>query len=77
MPCEKANTNRGGGPNEERGGRGWDPKFVYQKRPDKIFLMVNFVFSPDGHFGLEGVVVVVVVGLQDLHLHWVGREHGS
>ena len=21
--------------------------------------------------------VVVVVGLQDFHLHWVGREHGS
>ena len=29
-------------------------KFVYQKWPDKTFPMANFVFSHDGHFGLEG-----------------------
>ena len=28
-------------------------KFVYQKRPNKIFPTVNFVFSHDGHFGLD------------------------
>ena len=29
-------------------------KFVYQKWPDQIFPIVNFVFSRDGHFGLGG-----------------------
>ena len=29
-------------------------KFVYQKWPKKIFPIVNFVFSRDGHFGLGG-----------------------
>ena len=28
--------------------------FVYQKWPDKIFPIVNFVFPCDGPFGLEG-----------------------
>ena len=31
-----------------------DPKFVHQKWPDKIFRIVNFVFSLYSHFGLEG-----------------------
>ena len=35
------------------GGRGfWTQNLVYQKRPDQIFPIVNFVFSHDGHFGL-------------------------
>ena len=28
--------------------------FVYQKWPDQIFSIVNFVLSHDGHFGLKG-----------------------
>ena len=36
------------------GGGSETQKFVYQKWPNKIFLMVNFVLSSDGHFGLEG-----------------------
>ena len=39
---------------EERGGGPGTQKFVYQKWPDKIFPILNFVFSHDGHFGLEG-----------------------
>ena len=35
-------------------GRSGTQKFVYQKWPDQIFPIVNFVFSRDGHFGLEG-----------------------
>ena len=35
------------------GGSG-SQKFVYQKWPDQIFPLVNFVFSDDGHFGAEG-----------------------
>ena len=35
------------------GGRGfWTQNLVYQKWPDQIFPIVNFVFSHDGHFGL-------------------------
>ena len=42
---------RGGG----GGGRGsGTQKFVYQKWHDQIFLIVNFVFSHEGHSGLEG-----------------------
>ena len=41
--------SRGGG----EGGRGfWTQNLVYQKWPDQIFPIVNFVFSHDGHFGL-------------------------
>ena len=29
-------------------------KCVYQKWPYQIFLMVNFTFSQNGHFGLGG-----------------------
>ena len=39
---------QGGGPGSET------QKFVYTKWPDKIFPMVNFVFSHDDHFGLGG-----------------------
>ena len=36
-----------------KGGRGfWTQNLVYQKWPDQIFPIVNFVFSRDGHFGL-------------------------
>ena len=43
------------------GGRGfWTQNLVYQKWPDQIFPIVNFVLSRDGHFGLgrggEGVL---------------------
>ena len=42
--------SRGGG-----GGRGfWTQNLVYQKWPDQIFPIVNFIFSRDGHFGLGG-----------------------
>ena len=35
------------------GGRGfWTQNLVYQKWPDQIFPVVNFVFSHYGHFGL-------------------------
>ena len=37
---------------EEGGGGSGTQKFVYQKWPDQIFPMVNFVVSHDGHFGL-------------------------
>ena len=40
----------GGG---EGGGSGTQ-KFVYQKWPDKIFPVANFVFPHNGHFGLGG-----------------------
>ena len=30
-------------------------KIVYQNWPNQISPIVNFVFSHDGHFGLEGV----------------------
>ena len=36
-------SGRGGGGSEEEGG---GQIFVYQKRPNKVFAMVNFVFSP-------------------------------
>ena len=37
------------------GGRGfWTQNLVYQKWPDQIFPVVNFVFSHYGHFGLGG-----------------------
>ena len=36
-----------------QGGSGTQ-NYVDQKWPDQIFPMVNFVFSHDGHFGLEG-----------------------
>ena len=42
---------QGGG----EGGRGfWTQNLVYQKWPNQIFPIVNFVFSHYGHFGLEG-----------------------
>ena len=42
---------RGGG----RGGGGvWDPTVGVRKWPDRMFPLVNFVFSHDGHFGLGG-----------------------
>ena len=45
---EELQTKGGGG-----GGRGfWTQNLVYQKWPDQIFPIVNFVFSRDGHFGL-------------------------
>ena len=38
---------------EQGGGRGfWTQNLVYQKWPDQIFPIVNFVFSHYGHFGL-------------------------
>ena len=39
-----------------RGGKGGSgtKKFVYQKWPDEISPIVNFVLSHDGHFGLGG-----------------------
>ena len=36
-----------------RGGGSGTQHFVYQKWPDKIIPTVNFVFSHDGHFGLD------------------------
>ena len=52
---EVASSSEGleGGERGEGGGSGTQ-KFVYQKWPDQIFPFVNFVFSHDGHFGLEG-----------------------
>ena len=48
-PQGRASFEQGGG----RGGRGfWTQNLVYQKWPDQIFPIVNFVFSHDGHFGL-------------------------
>ena len=42
--------SRGGG---GEGGRGfWTQNLVYQKWPDQIFPVVNFVSSRDDHFGL-------------------------
>ena len=39
-----------------RGGGGdGTQNFVYKKWPDKMFPIVNFVFSHDGHFGPGGV----------------------
>ena len=47
--CVFSGGGRGGG----QGGRGfWTQNLVYQKWPDQIFRIVNFVFSRDGHFGL-------------------------
>ena len=47
-----------GPPVLEKGGGGWGgdgtQKFVYQKWPNQIFPIVNFVLSHDGHFGLGG-----------------------
>ena len=55
-PYGRASFEQGGG----EGGRGfWTQNLVYQKWPDQIFLIVHFVFSHDGHFGLgsgEGVL---------------------
>ena len=39
---------------EEGGEASGDPTIVFQKWPDQIFPMVNFIFSRGGHFGLEG-----------------------
>ena len=47
----------GGGVLRGEGGQGTQ-KIVYQKWPDQIFPVVNFVFSHDGHFGLGGGGVV-------------------
>ena len=44
----------GGRPREVLEGGDGTQKFVYHKRPNKKFPIVNFVFSHDGHFGLEG-----------------------
>ena len=45
----RASFEQGGG----KGGRGfWTQNLVYQKWPDQIFPIVNFVFSHYGHFGL-------------------------
>ena len=47
-PPPRASFEQGGG-----GGRGfWTQNLVYQKWPDQIFPIVNFVFSHYGHFGL-------------------------
>ena len=49
-PAELLLSRRGG---EGGGGSGfWTQNLVYQKWPDQIFPVVNFVFSRDGHFGL-------------------------
>ena len=37
-----------------KGGGIWDPKVCLPKIACEIFPIVNFVFSHDGHFGLEG-----------------------
>ena len=42
------------GPWQAVGGGGGGQTFVYQKWPDRIFPIVNFAFSHDGHFGLGG-----------------------
>ena len=48
-PPGRASFEQGGG----EGGRGfWTQNLVYQKWPDQIFPIVNFVFSHYGHFGL-------------------------
>ena len=44
-------ASRGGGGG---GGESGTQKFVYQKWLDKVFPLVNFVFSPGDHFGLWG-----------------------
>ena len=50
---------QGGGGREVLEGGGLGPKkFVYQKWPDKILPMVNFVFSHDRHFGLGGALLL-------------------
>ena len=36
------------------GAGGGTQKFVYQKWPDQIVPMVNFLFSHNGHFGFGG-----------------------
>ena len=36
------------------GGGSGTQKFVYQKSPDKILPVANFVFPHDGNFGLGG-----------------------
>ena len=47
-PCPGLLLSRGG-----EGGRGfWTQNLVYQKWPDQIFPIVNFVFSHYGHFCL-------------------------
>ena len=48
IPTAGLLLSRGG-----EGGRGfWTQNLVYQKWPDQIFPIVNFVFSHYGHFGL-------------------------
>ena len=48
LALEPGIQTRGG-----EGGRGfWTQNLVYQKWPDQIFPIANFVFSDDGHFGL-------------------------
>ena len=46
---ERKNWKRGRG---EVGGASGTQKFGYQKWPNPIFPIVNFVFSRDGHFGM-------------------------
>ena len=57
VPCSSVKGGGGGRASFEQvggeGGRGfWTQNLVYQKWPDQIFPIVNFVFSRDGHFGL-------------------------
>ena len=52
-PTPKRGLGRASFEQGGEGGRGfWTQNLVYQKWPDQIFLIVNFVFSRDGHFGL-------------------------
>ena len=55
LPCTILDTPRPG-LLLSRGGEGargfWTQNLVYQKWPDQIFPIVNFVFSHCGHFGL-------------------------
>ena len=53
IPSGKVLMREGGCIRRGGGGSG-TPKFVYQKWPNQIFPIVNFVFSHDGHFGLGG-----------------------
>ena len=55
LPCWEREGGGGDFFEERRGGGGsGTQKCVYQQWPDQMFPMVNFVFSHDGHFGLEG-----------------------
>ena len=58
----------------EKGEGTWTQKYVYQKWPEKIFPMANFVFSHDGHFGLQGwggVQGMVPPSPPMVYGHWV------